>query len=269
MIIASVLFATGGSVMKLIPWSPLALNGARNVFAAMVTALYMLATHHKIKINKTVLLGAFSMFATTTLFVVANKFTTAANAIILQYTCPIWIIVLLFLFFRKKPIKKDLIAIGVVFVGILCFFFDSIGSGNMLGNFSGVASGVFYAGVYILNEFEDGDTLSSFLLGQIASGLILSPLVVHETNFTPIVLLAVFYMGAVQIGLAYVFFSEGTKYTPPVTASLINAVEPVLNPMLVAIFFHEMMAPLSLVGAFIVIGSVVVYNIYNIKATTK
>ena len=113
----------------------------------------------------------------------------------------------------------------------------------------------------MLNSFEKGDALSSVFFGQLACGIFLSPLVLRETVFTPPVLLSVFLLGAVQVGLAYIFFTTGTKYTDPVTASIINALEPILNPILVAVFYGEMLGRLSLVGAVIVICGILYYNL--------
>ena len=90
MLAASLCFSTGGLLMKLIPWNPLAINGARNAIAACVIGLYILATHHKLKFNPTVLAGAISLAGVTTLYAIANKLTTAGNTIILQYTAPIF-----------------------------------------------------------------------------------------------------------------------------------------------------------------------------------
>ena len=266
MLAASLCFSTGGLLMKLIPWNPLAINGARNLIACMVIGLYILVTHHKIKFNFTVLVGAISMAGVTTLYAIANKLTTAGNTIILQYTAPIWIvilmflffgqkpdrtslIILMFLFFGQKPDRTSLISILIVFVGILCFFFEGLSTGKWLGDLLALLSGIFYAGVFMLNSFEKGDALSSVFFGQLACGVFLSPLVLRETIFTPSVLLSVFLLGAVQVGLAYVFFTTGTKYTDPVTASIINALEPILNPVLVAIFYGELLGKWSLVGA--------------------
>ena len=99
MLAASLCFSTGGLLMKLIPWNPLAINGARNAIASLVIGLYILATHHRLKFNPTVLVGAISMAGVTTLYAIANKLTTAGNTIILQYTAPIWIVILMLLFF--------------------------------------------------------------------------------------------------------------------------------------------------------------------------
>ena len=261
---ASLCFSTGGLLMKIVPWNPLAINGVRNVIAAVVIGLYILATHHKLKFNFTVLVGAVSMAGVTTLFSIANKLTTAGNTIILQYTAPIWIVILLFLIFGKKPDRTALISIFIVLAGILCFFFEALSTGKWLGDLCALMSGIFYAGVFMLNSFEKGDALSSVFFGQIACGVFLSPLVVHETDFSAPVLISVFLLGAVQVGIAYIFFTFGTKYTDPVTASIINALEPILNPILVAVFYGEMLGRISIVGAVIVLCGILYYNLRKI-----
>jgi drug/metabolite transporter (DMT)-like permease len=264
MLAASLCFSTGGLLMKLIPWNPLAINGARNLVACLVFGIYLRVIRHKLKWNRTVLVGALSLAGVTTLFSIANKLTTAGNTIILQYTAPIWIVIMMYLFFGEKPDRTSLISILVVFAGILCFFFEGISTGKWLGDLLALLSGIFYAGVFMLNSFEKGDALSSVLFGQLACGIFLSPLVLKETDFSAPVLLYVFLLGAVQVGLAYIFFTTGTRYTDPVTASIINAMEPILNPILVAVFYGEMLGKMSMAGAGIVICGILYYNLKKI-----
>jgi drug/metabolite transporter (DMT)-like permease len=261
---ASLCFSTGGILMKFVPWNPLAINGVRNAIACIVIGLYILATRHKLKFNLTVLIGAVSMAGVTTLFSIANKLTTAGNTIILQYTAPIWIVILMFFIFGKKPDRTSLISIGIVFAGIIFFFLDSLSTGRWLGDFCALLSGIFYAGVFMLNSFEKGDALSSVFFGQLVCAVFLSPLAINETVFTPPVLISVFLLGAVQVGLAYIFFTTGTRYTDPVTASIINAMEPILNPILVAVFYGEMLGKMSMAGAGIVICGILYYNLKKI-----
>ena len=267
MLAASFCFSLGGLFIKLIPWNPLAINGARNLIACCVIGLYIRMTGHKLKLNKTVLVGALCMAGVTTLYAIANKLTTAGNTIILQYTAPIWIIVFMLVFFGKKPGKREICAILIVLAGIVCFFLESLSTGKVLGDILALLSGIFYAGVFMLNEFEKGDALSSMFFGQLVCGVFLSPLVLRESEFGAAVLIPVFLLGAVQVGLAYVFFSAGTKYTDPVTASIINAIEPVLNPILVAVFYGERLGRLSLVGAAIVVCAILWYNLAGLRST--
>ena len=258
---ASLCFSIGGLLIKLIPWNPLAINGARNLLASMVIGLYILVTHHRLKVNFTVLCGAVCMGGVTTMFAVANKMTTAGNTIILQYTAPVWIVLMMALFFGKLPERREILTILIVLVGIILFFYESISTGKVLGDIFALLSGIFYAGVFMLNQFEEGDALSSMFLGQLLCGLALGPMVLRETAFGPEVLIPVVILGTVQVGLAYVFFYNGIRYTEPVTASIINAMEPILNPLLVAVFYGEKLGRLSVVGAVIVIGGILFYNI--------
>ena len=266
MLCAALLFSTGGLLCKFIPWSPLTINGVRSLFSTLVFLIYFRATHHKLKFNRTVLFGALCMTGVTTLFIIANKMTTAANAIILQYTAPVWIILFMALLFHVRPTKLDIATCAIVFAGILCFFLDSLGSGSMVGNVIAVLSGVFYGGLFLLNQFPEGDAVSSMVLGQIISAVLMAPMIVRETVFTPSVLLAVFLLGFFQVGVAYLFFSIGTKYTRPVSASLIAGIEPILNPILVAVFWGETIAPLSMAGAAIVVIAILSYNILGASA---
>lgn len=266
MVLAAALFATGGLLCKMNPWSAFAINSWRNLIGGLLIGCYLLATHHRLKFNLSVFLGAVCMFGVTTLFVLANKLTTAANAIVLQYTAPVWIVVLMALFFHVKPTKLDIGAICVVFAGILCFFFENISaSGGLAGNLVAVTAGLFYAGVFMLNSFEQGDALSSMFFGQFFGGLLLLPLALQETDYSAVPVVTVVGLGLFQVGLAYILFNEGTKYTPPVTASLIAGIEPILNPILVAIFWKEIIGPLSMVGAVIVVLGILVYQVKKSK----
>ena len=265
MLAASLCFSLGGLLMKIIPWNPLAINGARNLIACCVIGLYIRFIKHPLKCNRTVLFGAAALAATTTLYAVANKLTTAGNTIVLQYTAPIWIIVFMYFLFGQKPDRIALITVFIVLIGIVCFFLDSMSTGRWLGDALALLSGITYALVFLLNRFEKGDALSSVFFGQLFCGVFLSPLVLKETVFTPGALIAVFVLGSVQVGIAYIFFTTGTKYTEPVTASIINAIEPILNPVLVAVFYKEVLGRFSLIGAAIVIIGILFYDVLTAK----
>lgn len=266
---ASICFSLGGLLMKLIPWNPLAINGVRNLIASAVIGSYIIVTRHKLRFNLTVLFGAVSMAGVTTLYAIANKLTTAGNTIVLQCAAPVWIVLFMFLFFRQKPGRTEIISIIIVLSGIVCFFFEGLSGGKWLGDLLALISGFFYAIVFMLNKFEKGDALSSVFFGQLGCGLILSPLAFRETNFTLPVLIPVILLGLVQVGLAYIFFTAGIKYTDPVTAAIINTVEPILNPTLVAAFHGEKLGSLALAGAVIVLCGVLYYNIWQARKSRE
>ena len=262
---ASVCFSTGGLFMKLIPWSALAINGARNLIGAAVVGLFLLLTRHKPVMNKTVAVGALALMGVTTTFALANKMTTAANAIVLQFTAPVFVILLMAVLYRQRPKRADVLTCAAVLLGVVLFFVDGIRAGNLAGNAVAVISGICYAGVFMMNTGKGADAISSSFWGQLISGVVLTPLCFRETDFSTPVLLAVLALGVVQVGGAYILFSLGIRHTPAVSASLITGLEPVLNPLWVALFYGETFTALSAVGAVIVVGSIVLYNVWNAR----
>ena len=262
-LMAAVLFSIGGLCIKLVPWSPLAINGTRNLISAILIGIYLKVTHHKIVINPAVLFGAVCMAATTTLFTIANKLTTAANTIVLQFTAPVFVILLMWIFFKERPKRVDIIASVIVFIGIICFFIDGLSTGDMLGNVIAVLSGIGYAGVFMMNSFEKSDSLSSIFLGQSLSAVTCVWFVFGETDFGVAAIGGIVALGVFQLALAYIFMAKGLDEVPAVTASLTTAIEPILNPLLVAVFYHETVTPLSFVGAVIVIAAIVGYNVWK------
>ena len=267
--ISAALYSIGGLCIKVIPWNGMSINGGRTAIALVVIGAYLLWTKHPLRLNRWVALGALSVFGTNALFSLANKLTTAANAIVLQFTVPIFVILFSALFFRKKPQKLDLAACAVVLGGILFFFLDSLEMGGGLGNFLALLSGVSYAGVFLMNDMPDSDAISSVFWGDVLSAVTGLPFLAHETEFTATAVFSLVILGAFQVGVAYVLLCIGLKTTPPVTASLISGIEPVLNPILVAIFYKEAIGAYAMVGAAIVIGGVVAYNVLKLKLGAK
>lgn len=260
-LIAAMLFSIGGLCIKMVPWSPLAINGARSLISVMVLATYLKIIKHKIVINRAVLFGAVCMTGTTSLFCVANKLTTAANAIVLQFTAPIFVILLMWVLKNEKPKKLDILACVVVFSGIICFFVDGLLVGNMIGNSIAVLSGICYAGVFMMNSFEKSDAISSVFLGHALSAVTGIGFVFGETDFGSQAIIGIILLGVFQMAIAYIFMSKGLEQVSAITASLTTAIEPILNPLLVAFFWGEMISPLSLVGAAMVIVGVIGYTL--------
>ena len=263
--LASVCFSTGGLFIKMIPWNALAINGARNLIAACVIGIFLLLTHHRLVLNRTVLIGALSFIGVTTLFTISNKLTTAANAIVLQFTAPVFVILFMALLFHTKPERDDIITCAAVLSGVCLFFIDGIQRGSTPGNITALLSGICYAGVFMMNAGKGADPLSSCFLGQLTAGIFFTPFCVNETDFSARVLIFIIALGVVQVGLAYIFFSTGIQTTSPVAASLITGLEPVMNPLWAAVFAQERISRLALLGAVIVIGSIILYNIRRSK----
>ncbi len=267
--ISAVLFSLAGVLIKMISWSSLSINGIRNLFAFLVMAIYLKKVHHKIVINKAVLLGSICNLLMNLTFVMATKMTSAANAIVLQFTEPIFLILILWVIWKQKPDKKAMIASFFVFVGILCFFFDELSLSGLVGNILAIASGILYAFVFLIKKMNNSDFESSIVLSQIASFFLFIPWYFKETDYSPKNFIFAVILGLFQLGIAYVFLAKGLEHVSPVSASLTSTIEPILNPIWVAIFYGELLHPIAIVGAAIVILSATVYNIVNTKNETK
>ena len=263
--LASVLFSLGGLLIKVIPWQALTINAWRCGISVCILLLFAKVTGKKLKLTPGVLAGAAAMCLTVSSYALANKLTTAANAILIQFTNPVFVILFLWLFFHEKPKKLDLITCVVVFGGIACFFLDGLSAGNLLGNAVALFSGVCYAWVFLLNKIPGGDPLWSTILGHAMCVLIGLPSVARETEYSGQIVLCAILMGVFQLGLAYLCFTIGIRTAPPVSASLVSGIEPILNPVLVAIVLGESLSGLALLGGGIVFISIMIYNILTVR----
>ena len=265
--LSAVLFATGGLFFKIIPWNPLAINSARTLIAGTILLCYSKAKGHKLRINKSVILAAAGLVVTNNLYAMANKLTTAGNTIILQFTMPIFVVLIMLVMYKQKPTKLELITCALVFAGIVIFFIDSISAGHVLGDVLAIISGVGYAFFFVFSAADDADSLSSILLAHCCSILIGMPALV-QTDFKAsgfATIAALLGLGILQQAMGQITFSEGIAKTPAVAASLISGIEPILNPILVAVFWHEMLSPLALCGGVLVLVSIMYYNYRRAK----
>lgn len=263
MVISATAFSLGGLFIKLIPWGSIATASGRSIFSSLFVLLAFILLKKKIIINKTTIIGAVLVALNMITFVLANKLTTAANTIILEYTAPIYIILFGLLFKKQKPSKLQIITVVCILFGMVLVLASSLGRGGMLGNIIAIINGVIYAFVIMLNDFEGGDCLSSVLMGHSFTAIVGIPFILQETNFSSSVLLYIAILGIFQAGLGYFMFALGTKYCDPLTASLICYIEPILNPILVLLFYKERIGLLSLIGIVVVLVSIIRYTLHQ------
>ena len=261
--VSALCFALGGLFIKLVPWSSLSIQAVRCAFALPVMLIYMRMTHHKLKVNRSVLLIAVANTAMSTTYVLANKLTTAANAVVLHFTEPLFVIFLVWIVWKKKPDRASLTAVLIAFVGIVFFFLDDLSYGNIIGNLVAIFSGFCYTGVFLGKTFKDSDFESGIILSYILNVLIWGWSLFRETEFSVSIWIIMICFGVFQYSLSYIFLSQGLDHVSAVTASLISMLEPVTNPILVAIFYGEMIGRNALIGAVIVLGSVTWYSVHH------
>ena len=271
-LLCSALWSIAGIFMKKIPWSGFAIASIRSLFAGGVVAVYMQVKKMRPKLNRRSILSGIALCATLTLFSLANKMTTAANAIVLQFTDPIWIILISALLFRKKFQKADIIAVALTFIGIALFFADGISAGNTAGNLVALASGLTFGLYYIsLGESSEQERMYAVLIGHILTFLVGLPFVfmTDPENITLQSNLYIVILGVLQLGIPYVLLAHASGWCPPLVCSLLGVLEPLLNPVWVAIFDGEVPGLLALVGAVIVIATITVWCVYNGKEEAK
>lgn len=261
-IIAAVFWSFGGLLGKLIPWSGLTIAALRGIIAAITIGLYRRSFYFKL--NKPILLAGISLTITTILFMIANKMTSAANAIVLQYTSPVFIILLTLIIYKQKPKKRDMFAIFGVLVGISIFFFDQFKSGNYIGDLIALGSGLSFAAVFFANKLPNASPIDATYLGNLLSLFIL-PFVFLDQNFlmnqSSLTWFYIILMGVFQLGFGYISFSLGIKHTAATTSSIIATLEPILNPIWVFVFIGEVPSLLALVGGVIVLITISIYNV--------
>lgn len=259
--VAALLLSIGGLCIKMIPWQPLSINSFRSIIALAILIPFAKITRVPFRLTPGVLAGAGAVWGATTLYTVATKLTTAGNAVLLQFTAPMFVILFMWVVFRERPRRLDIVACLCIFGGVVCFFLDSLGSGRFVGDVIAVLSGVCYAWVFMMQRLPGGSPLWSTILGQALGAVVGLPSLVQETQFDSTSLFFGALLGIFQLGLAYAFLTTGLKYAKPITASLVTGIEPVLNPILVALVVGETLTPLALLGGAVVFLSVMVYNL--------
>ncbi|MBI4663502.1 MAG: EamA family transporter [Verrucomicrobia bacterium] len=248
---AALLWSTGGLAIKAVEWNALAIAATRSAIAA--ATVWFLIGRPRFTFSAVQIGGAVAYAATVTLFVAANKLTTAANAIFLQYTAPIYVAVLGAWFLREHPSRLDWSLIVVAVAGIGLFFVDELSFRGLWGNVCALASGVAFAAlIVLLRSQKDASPIESVLLGNGLTALIGLPFV-----FGPIPsvksCVGLLWLGIFQLGLAYVLYSQGIKHVKALESVLISTIEPVLNPIWVMLILGEVPSPWSLIGGTLVL----------------
>lgn len=252
----ALLWSTGGLLIKFIPWNPYIINSLRSLLALLF--FVVIRRGIRIKVNKTILLAAVCLMLTNLLYVMANKMTTAANAIVLQYLSPIFVLVFACIQQKKLPSWKQVAVVLVAFGGMVLFFLDQLDPGRLAGNLLAIGAGLCFAGVFFLNAREEASSDDSSMLAFGMSFLVGLPFYgsgSHEITLPAV--LAILALGLVQVGFAYYLFGKGCKLTTPVNASLIGLIEAVLNPVWVLLALGERPGPWALAGGGLILGAVV------------
>lgn len=265
LVLCAVLWSSSGLFIKLTRWQPLSILCLRSLFAAAVLLTFLALRRRagmqdaslRSPLTRLEIIGALCYFGTQFAFVTSTKLTTAANAIFLQYTAPLYVLLFGWLFLRERPRRADWLTMPLVFAGLLLFLGEGFTlSGDIRGDLLAAFSGVLLAGMMIATRGQGALPARTFLLGMAAGALIGLPSLLRET-FAPADFAMVAYLGVFQMGLALVFYSLAIVHVPALEATLILTLEPVLNPVWVFLVIGEKPGPLALIGGVLVVAAVV------------
>lgn len=265
MLLCAALWSTAGIMIKLLPWNGFAVAGLRSLIAGITITIYMLIRKHRFLLNRRTLVSGLFTACVYTCFVVANKLTTAANAIVLQFTAPVFIVIFSAVFLKEKIRRADLTVVLLTLVGIALFFFDQLKPGYILGNCVAIAAGMFMAGMFVMVGEQEGDErFSTIAIGQFLTFLIGLPFIIAtKPVFTPTTTLCILALGIFQLGISYILYVKASVYCPPLACSLLSAVEPLLNPVWVFLFDGERPGMFALVGSVVVVVSITAWCIFG------
>ncbi len=271
-LLAVLLWSTGGVFIKWTTLDAFAVNLGRSFFAAVTVAVF---TYKKgLKLDAFTLLTSFLYAGTLSCFVYANKQTTAANAIFLQYTAPIYILILAPFVLKEKFRASDLLTVIICLAGMSLFFLEpqnvenKLASNVFLGNIAALLSGIFF-GLYFIFlrhplSLKNRNPAISVFYGNILVVLFMIPIILSSplTKVNTNDILAILFLGIFQIGLAYVLFTKGIAAgVRSLDASIIGFIEPLLNPIWVFLFLGEKPSQWAIIGGAIILAAVVFHTI--------
>lgn len=257
LVAASLCWSLAGVLIKFVAetWSGLAVAGGRGLIAA----LFLIATNRglQLRLSRIQWIGAFAYAACTLTFCTATTLTSAANAILLQYTAPVWVALLGAWFLGERATRADWITIVVVLGGMTLFFKDSLRLGHFDGDALAVISGVLFAGMTVaLRRQKDGSPIESIILGNLIAFLVGLPWILKSPALPTSGWMALVVLGVVQLGVSYWFYARAIRHVTALEAVLIPVIEPILNPIWVLLFMHEKPSTWAIAGGAIVLTAV-------------
>ena len=267
MLLCAALWSIAGIFIKLIPWNGFAVAALRSLVAGTVIALYMAIRRLRFIPSRQAIVAGVLEGCVYLCFVCANKLTTAANAIVLQFCSPVFIVIFSALFLKEKIKRSDVTVVLFTLAGITLFFLDRIEGGYVLGNCVALLAGMVMAGMFMtIGKLEGAERFSAVLIGQIFAFLVGLPFCfTQRLELSAVPVLSVLILGVFQLGISYILYAKSADYCPPLACCLLGALEPLLNPVWVFLFNGERPGPFALVGAVVVIGAITVWCVVGAK----
>jgi len=263
--VTAVCWSLAGVLFKYVAWSGVAAAAGRGLIAG---AFLLAVSWRSLRFTWSPLqLGAAAAYTSCTLlFAMANKQTTAANAILLQYTAPVWVALLGAWLLHERPTRVDWATIVVVLAGLSLFLYDGLHVGQLTGVLLALASGIGFGLMTILmRKQKDSSALESIILGNLLAAALGIPALLAAPPLPATGWLALAMLGVVQLGMSYLLYARAIKHVTALEAVLIPVLEPVLNPLWVMLTLGERPTGTSLLGGIIVLGAVTLRAIISIR----
>ena len=265
---AALLWSTGGLFIKMISLSAMHLSFFRCSIAAITFALIF--KKRVLFFNKLSIINSIFYTIVLITFVIATKSTTAANAIFLQATAPIYVLIFEPLLNKTRYERINIITVGVCIIGMILFFVGKLEPGHLEGNFVALISGITFAALFLgMKQNDQQYQHSSIFWGNILVALICIPFLFSMEVITVTDLWMVTFLGVFQIAVAYAFFASGLKRILAVEASIISMVEPVFNPVWVFLGYGETPTVTAIIGGMIILGAIIVRSLIAQTPTLK
>jgi drug/metabolite transporter (DMT)-like permease len=269
MALTAFLWSIAGLFIKVIDWNPFAIAAARSAISSLVILAWL--KRPRLHWSPAQVGAALANTATMLLFVSANKTTTAANAILLQYVGPVFTAIIGAWILKERTHWEHWAAFAFVAAGMVLLFMDKIGGGRLLGNVLAVLSGLTFSFCFVfLRMQKDASPLESLLIAHwstVAIGLGVA-LFLPAPQLTWKAAGAIAALGLFQVGVAAILFSYAIKRVTAVSANLIAVIEPVFNPVWVFLVLGERPGLTAVIGGAIIIAAVTGASIVSARRTS-
>ena len=265
LVLAAVLWSSGGLLIKLVDWSPLAIAGTRSAVAGIFVAI-LLRGRLGLGFSRPQWVASLAYAGAVISFVAATKLTTAANAILLQYTSPLYAALLAPRLLDEPTRRGDWLFIALALTGMGLFFGDQLSPQGLGGNLLALFSGLCVAVLALALRRAGQASSSPIALGNFLAALICLPFVLAAPWPGWEALGVIVLLGVVQLGLPYYLYSLAVRRVSALEVTLIPVLEPILNPLWVAIFLGEAPGWWSMLGGVVVLGSVTAWGLTRARA---
>lgn len=256
LLVSALGWSLGGVLMKLVDWPPFAVGGGRG-FVAAVFLLAVCGRSLRFTWSPLQLGTALAYTGCTVLFAAATKLTTAANAILLQYTAPVWVALLGAWLLQEPATRADWLTMAAAFAGMIIFLYDGLRLNDLAGILLAIASGVSFAVMIVLLRKQRAvSTVEPVILGNVLAFFIGLPWICAAPWPDHRSVVALLVLGVFQLAIPYLLYSRALRHVTALEAVLIPVIEPVLNPIWVMLVIGEKPSSLALLGGAIVLGAV-------------